>query len=420
MIKIIKMTITTNYKSNTNVDLGVSLITKKYFLDVYESLLPSYKAPIILSSGYNSVGQLGDATTITRSSPVQLSGSAAWKKISVGSTTSHGIKTDGTLWTWGADSFGSSGLNSISGLNRNSPVQIGSEKNWDNIANGEEFSLAIKSDGTLWSWGINLSGNLGDGAIDNKSSPTQIGSNTSWKIIATGKRPERGPTFEGDRHCAAIKMDGTLWTWGNNSKGQLGLGLGSGTSTSSPTQVGSNTNWSSVSCGEGNTLAIKNDGTLWGWGWDEHGKNAGAGQNSPTQIGSNTNWKQVSAGCMHTLAIKNDDSLWVWGMNVHGCLGVENIISRSSPIQMGLDYNWYQVSTGNNFSIAVRTNGTMWSWGFNTDGELGLNDRLSKSSPVQVISGSNNWISVSTSSGANNYFIAIKDNYRNNFGNFIY
>lgn len=413
------MTFTTNYKSNGNIDLGTSLVTKKYFLDVYESLSSVCKTPIILSSGYNTVGQLGDTTTTGRSSPVQQNGFLSnWKKIGIGSETSHGIKIDGTLWAWGEGNFGQLGNNLTT--NAYSPIQIGSENNWDNIENGERFSLAIKNDGTLWGWGINLSGNLGTGNVINVSSPTQIGSNTNWKIISAGKTPERGPISQGDRHSAAIKMDGTLWTWGNNNKGQLGLGLSGGILKSSPTQVGSNTNWSSVSCGEGNTLAIKNDGTLWGWGWEEHGKNAGAGQNSPTQIGSNTNWKQVSAGCMHTLAIKNDDSLWVWGMNEHGCLGTGDTISRSSPVQVNSEYDWYQVSSGNNFSMAIRTNGTLWCWGFNKDGELGLNDRVNRSSPTQLLSGSNNWISVSTSSGANNYFIAIKDNYRDNFGNFVY
>ena len=417
MIKIIKMTITTNYKSNTNVDLGLSLITKKYFLDVYESLSSICKTPIILSSGYNAEGQLGDTTTTWRSSPVQQNGFLPnWKKISIGTKTVHGIKIDGTLWAWGTANFGSLGSNSA--IPPLSPIQIGSEKNWDNISNGADFSLAIKSDGTLWSWGINSLGILGhpDGIF--RSSPTQVGSNTNWKIISTGRNIQRGPIYLGSFHCAAIKMDGTLWTWGDNLRGQLGTG--STTQYSSPTQVGSNTNWSSVSCGEGNTLAIKNDGTLWGWGYNEHGKNAGAGQNSPTQIGSNTNWKQVSVGSMHTMAIKNDDSLWVWGMNEHGCFGTGDTISRSSPVQINSEYDWYQVSTGNNFSMAIRTNGTLWCWGFNTDGQLGLNDRVNRSSPTQLLSGSNNWISVSTSNAANNYFIAIKDNYRDNFGDFVY
>ena len=164
--------------------------------------------------------------------------------------------------------------------------------NWKQVAYGEYHALAVKTDGTLWSWGQNTDnvgtvwGLLGQGNTTHVSSPVQVGALTNWKQVAGG-----------GRHSAAVKTDGTLWTWGQNSYGQLAQG--DITHRSSPTQVGSLTNWSSISVGYGHSVSVKTDGTLWAWGYNYYGQLAQGDithRSSPTQVGSLTNWSSISGG----------------------------------------------------------------------------------------------------------------------------
>ena len=156
------------------------------------------------------------------------------------------------LWAWGKNTTGQLGDGTT--VNRSSPIQVGALTNWLSISAGYSHSLAIKMDNTLWAWGNG--GPLGDATIISKSSPIQVGSLTNWKLVKTG-----------NNHSIAIKTDGTLWTWGANSYGQLGLG--SSTDTSSPVQVGLLTDWLSIATGENHTIATKINGTVWSWGRNE-------------------------------------------------------------------------------------------------------------------------------------------------------
>jgi len=192
----------------------------------------------------------------------------------------------GQLWGWGFNSYGNIGDNSTT--SRISPVQIGSYASWIHVAGGTVGTVtsAIKNDGTLWTWGENLYGALGLGDQSTRSSPVQVGSLTNWVSSSCG-------TY----HSAFIKDDGTLWTTGQNLYGELGHN--NTTNRSSPVQVGSLSNWLSVSCGQYFTMAIKKDGTLWGWGGNIYGglgDNTTTNRSSPVQIGSLTTWEIVNAG----------------------------------------------------------------------------------------------------------------------------
>ena len=333
-------------------------------------------------------GQLGTNADIfvNKSSPVQIGTLTVWATSSSGNYSSFAIKTDGTLWSWGINSVGTLGLNDT--INRSSPVQVGALTNWFKVSMSQSGAhcSAIKTDGTLWTWGYNNFGQLGLNNVLTYSSPKQVGALTNWTSVSSGQN------FVG-----AVKTDGTLWTWGIGGNGQLGQGTT--ISKSSPVQVGALTAWATVSCGGSPFgMAIKTDGTLWSWGFGGDGR---TGQNntgstsSPIQVGLLTDWSSISAGQKHCVAIKTNGTMWSWGYGQQGRLGLNSSNSVSSPTQIGALTNWGSVSASVYHCAAVKTDNTLWTWGWANFGRLGLNDStVNKSSPTQV-GALTNWISAS-------------------------
>jgi len=302
--------------------------------------------------GRNSNGQLGTGTVVYRSSPVQIGALTNWYEVSAGRYHTASIKTDGTMWTWGLNSNGQLGDGTV--VNRSSPVQIGALTTWYEVAAGSVHTASIKTDGTMWTWGRNGSGQLGDDTVVNRSSPVQIGALTNWSQVSAGGGNIIAFT-------ASVKTDGTLWAWGANGSGQLGDGTI--INRSSPVQVGALTNWSQVSAGGYHTASIKTDGTLWAWGANTNGQLGGGNvfnRSSPVQIGALTNWSQVAASRgnisssnNHTASIKTDGTLWTWGRNSSGQLGDGTVVNRSSPVQIGALTTWYEVSAGAYHTLAI-------------------------------------------------------------------
>jgi hypothetical protein len=337
--------------------------------------------------GRGNEGQLGNNTSGTnRTTPVTTSaGGANWKQVACGSGPTAAIKTDGTLWTWGYNAYGALGNNTSS--QRLTPVTtFAGGTNWKQVACEQIHTAAIKTDGTLWTWGSNSYGKLGVNISGtNRLTPvTTFAGGTNWKQVTCG-----------GSHTAAIKTDGTLWTWGGSNFGQLGDNTTTSRSTPVTTFAGG-TNWKQVAGGNNHTAAIKTDGTLWTWGYNGNGQlGTNDTTNRPTPVttfAGGTNWKQVDGGNSHTAAIKTDGTLWTWGYNFYGQLGDNTTTTRNIPVTtFAGGTNWKQVECGLYHTAAIKTNGTLWTWGNNAYGALGDNTTTSRSTPVTTSAGGTNW-----------------------------
>lgn len=325
-------------------------------------------------AGQNNHGMIGDGTSTARSSPVQI-GTYGWKQIRTHYLHTLGIREDGRLYAWGNNGYGQLGDNTISG--KTSPILVGDETDtWIDAAPGLQHSLAIKSNGTLWVWGDNTYNQLGDGSTAHRSSPVQIGAATDWVKV-----------FPSYYHSFGMRSGGALYGWGYNAYGQLGHG--DAVQKNSPVQVTGV--WETIGDGVWHTIGIKSGGTLWGWGgeasWGEAGDGTVVRKSSPVQLGSDT-WISVAAGYRTSFAIKDDYSLWSWGHNANGELGQNNRTHRSSPVQLGEGTSWDLIDTTGDFVMARRKDENLvYVWGTNTTGQIGLNDRtIHRSSPVQISS----------------------------------
>lgn len=395
--------------------------------------------------GSNSSSQLGDTTTTTRSSPVQVGSANTWAQVTAGLLFSAAVRSDGTLWTWGSNTAGQLGDGSPVATARSSPAQVGSVTSWQSVNAGAAFALGMRADGTLWSWGDNLTGQLGDGTATQRGTPAQVGTATDWQVIAAGVNfsvatttdgmlwgwgsnnngplglgpstirpfaPNFGPVAAaagGGSSTAVLGRDGGLWVAGANSAGQLALGASDNSPHPYPYRHANA--WRQVSVGVNYMHAIRSDGTLWAVGTNTNG-NLGDGTNANrsawVQVGTATDWAVVASGGTHVLAVKQNGTLWAWGSNAANQLGDGTTTARWSPAQVGTDTDWVTpFNGGNQFSIVQKRNGALWGWGANTGGQLGDGSTTQRSTPVLAGGGATDWVRVATGS---NHVLAIRSN----------
>ena len=340
------------------------------------------------SWGRNVHGQLGNNTSTYfgfntgTSSPVQVGSDTNWKSAKAGRYSGFAVRTTGTLWSWGQNNGGKLGLNIPVGDRRSSPTQVGSDTNWLRVT-GFYSGLAHKTNGTLWSLGgYSGSGQLGTGSFSAQSSPVQIGSDTDWAT-----------SDGGFYQMGAIKTGGTLYTWGQGSFGGQGRGGGGADTSATPLQVGALTNWRNVAVGTYWMAAVKTDGTLWAWGRNNKGQLGSASysvhRSSPIQIGSDSDWLKVAAGYNSHLSIKTNGTLWLIGEY------------SPTPKQIGALTNWTHAEPTKNgtprWNIGRTSSGNLYGWGDNTYGQLGLNNAtyVGQSSPT-VVGSDTNWTNLTT------------------------
>jgi alpha-tubulin suppressor-like RCC1 family protein len=344
----------------------------------------------VTSTGVTSGGRFGDNTS---DSTVEFfftrtiaGGFTDVCQVSAGYSHTAAVRQNGTLWTWGVGTDGRLGDGTTEV--KSSPVSVvGGFTDWCQVSAAYRHTAAVRQNGTLWTWGLNLNGRLGNNSLTSFSSPVSvIGGFTDWCQVSTNRA-----------HTAAVRQNGTLWTWGDGSQGRLGDGTT--VDKSSPVSViGGFTDWCQVSAANRHTAAVRQNGTLWTWGYNivgQLGNETTISSRSPVSVvGGFTDWCQVSAGYRHTVAIRTNGTLWTWGSNSGRQLGDGTTVNKSSPVSLlGGFTNWCQVSAGFCQTVALRTNGTLW--GFGRVSNVGVGDSGYRSSPA-LISGAFCWKQVST------------------------
>jgi alpha-tubulin suppressor-like RCC1 family protein len=323
--------------------------------------------------GNNRSGNFGLGNRDERTFTKQAGSSSDWAQVSFGEYHNVGIKKDGTLWGWGFNDIGQVGIGSVEPKDVLEPREIGGGRRFRSVSATYAHSAAIAEDGSLWAWGSNFAGELGDGTLENRSAPVQIGDDTDWVQVLTG-------SF----HTVAFKKDGSMWAWGAVSAGRLGDGRDTRAYQLTPKRIGT-FDFASVSVGSVHTLALKADGSLWGWGNNQYGQlGDGTKENRlvPTPIGSDR-WHQVAALGDTSVGIKADGTLWMWGARRPGKS------DPTLPSQVGTDRDWAGISRSGSergdHVILVKRDGSLWGLGNNYNGQLGIGTMLPTDTPVKML-----------------------------------
>jgi alpha-tubulin suppressor-like RCC1 family protein len=322
--------------------------------------------------------------TLAPSTPTQF-GTGTWSAVASAQEHSCALKaSDSTLWCWGTNGYGQLGQGATSdGEMWFGPAQVGAST-YSAVASGHNFTCAVRSTGAMYCWGQNGNGQLGVGDTIDRASPTLVlGGITTWTDVQAGE----------NFVCGIRSATHTLYCWGNNGNGQLGVG--NTTQRTQPGQV-SGTSWSKVSLMWAHACATTTTGSLYCWGWAGEGQ-LGQGadttdKSTPDQV-TGTGWVTPATGDATSCATKSDNTLYCWGRNSGGQVGDSSTTQRNSPVAVSGSWSTTVLSMGNASACAVKTTGTLWCWGANGNQDVGVSDTAVHSSPVQTSSNAT-WVEI--------------------------
>jgi alpha-tubulin suppressor-like RCC1 family protein len=356
--------------------------------------------------GDNNTGQLGDGTTTQRNTPVVVNNIGTAHSVPIvqivgGENHSMALDSNNTVWTWGLGTYGELGNNSTA--QQNSPIHLTSLSSISQIAAGQLTGMAMQTDGPVWTWGWNTNyPDLGDGTDINRTGPTlMLGVNGAATIAMSGF------------HTVVLKDDGTAWVCGENVQSQLGNGFIP--SYNSFVQVLPSMTFTGIA--DGLPLLIKPDTTLWGIGDDNYG-DLGNGATletiNPVQVGTLTGVTNVSGGAeTHGFAVSGG-KVYGWGNNTNGVLGASVSGEQHSPVQVGATTtgfnNIQQVYSGYQANFALKSDNTVWGWGMNGVGQIGDGTTTTRTTPVQIQTdlNGNPFTGITALSNGTNYTLALK------------
>ncbi len=325
--------------------------------------------------GHASSGQLATLSE-NEPKPIKLSEENDWKTVQTGIKNTFAIKQDGTLWACGSNEYGALGINSEEQVVEYFH-QVGTDSDWIKVAPSYLFTVAIKGDGTIWAWGQNDSNQMGNKTKSDKElSPIQIGDASNWVDIAVTT----------NKTAFAIKEDGTIWGWGLNDSNMIVPDSRVG-NTYLPTQVNNDRDWVRIEAGKNHVIAQKTDGTIWAWGDSSMGQ-LGSGElvsytNRP-QLVSADKWIDFSAGFAVSYAVKSDGTLWAWGRNNFGQLGDGTTENRYVPVQIGTANDWKTVQAkGFQATMLTKKDGSVYYMGWNTFGSFGNGTYANATTPTK-------------------------------------
>ncbi len=330
--------------------------------------------------GSNVAGTLGTGDLGSHLAPTPVSIGVAFRAIAPGESHACGLEESaGRVLCWGLGDKGRLGLGDTA--SRAVPDVVQGLPSVVQLSAGYTNTCAVTSDGALFGWGTNDEGQLGLGDAQGNAPvvrPTQLGTDVDW-IMASG----------GQGHTCGIRKPGTMWCWGRNTAGELGLGDGMPNQIRAPVQVGTFDDYVSVDLGQDNACAIRKDGSLFCWGSGEFvgaaSPDGGQYLVSPTQIGTDTDWATVSVDVFSACAIKTNGSLHCWGRNAEGQLGAGDLAYRPSPTPVATTTSWAGVSVGRFHTCAESTAREVFCAGADESGELGLGDTARRSVFTAVV-----------------------------------
>lgn len=326
--------------------------------------------------GYNNYGQLGYAASNPIPAPGPVPGISNVLAVSAGGTVSMALAQDHSVWVWGGNASGELGLSPDTLRNRAEPGQVPGIADVKAISAGGTYCLALKSDGTVWGWGNNMYSQLGDGsALPNHVSPVQVAGLTGVVAIAAS----------GGNISAAVKDDGTVWGWGLNDFGELGPSIG--TTFLAPVKLPGFSDAVSVACGLSHIVVLKRDGTVWTMGRNidgELGNGSATGTSTAVQVTGLSGVTTIGAAGNRSVARETDGSVWTWGANDEGQCGDGSYSSRRMPTKVYGDPGSTQVSGGAGHAVALAPDGCAWAWGINNLCQVGDGTTSDRHTPVNV------------------------------------